>query len=59
MKGKSGHYNGPETCRTAFVIPDHIAILLLLLLLFTTSVINPEKGTGELFYPHNEYSDIL
>jgi len=33
MKVKSGHYNGPETCRTAFVIPDHIAILLLLLLL--------------------------
>jgi len=29
MKVKSGHYNGPETCRTAFVIPDHIAILLL------------------------------
>jgi len=32
MKVKSGHYNGPETCRTAFVIPDHKAILLLLLL---------------------------
>jgi len=30
MKGKSGHYNEPETCRTAFVIPDHTAILLLL-----------------------------
>jgi len=26
------YYNGPVTCRTAFVIPDHKAILLLLLI---------------------------
>jgi len=29
MKVKSGHYNGPETCRTAFVIPDHIASYII------------------------------
>jgi len=30
MKVKSEHYNGPVTFRTAFVIPDHKAILKLL-----------------------------
>jgi len=36
MKVKSGHYNGLVTCRTAFVIPDHKAILLLLLFVVYT-----------------------
>jgi len=40
MKVKSGHYNRPETCRTAFVIPDHKAILLLLLLWTQRNVIH-------------------
>jgi len=61
MKVMSGHYNGPETCRTAFVIPDHMAILLLLLFLYKSNIREIMKKVLKVFtvlYKELDYTGL-